>query len=117
MAKTPKKQSAPKSATKKPRATTKPKAPATPRKEKFDTEAFVFETPIEEIEKALERLEAQEADDMAEPLTKDQIYWWSWYELNLPEAKRRGLTTILTCAKENAVLGLYEKKSIRNRSK
>lgn len=112
MAKTPKKQSAKKPATKR-------KAPAksqTAPKPKFDTEAFVFDTPIEEIEKALERLEAQEADDMAEPLTKDQIYWWGWYELNLKEAKRRGLTTILTCAKENAVLGLYEKKkSVRKR--
>lgn len=109
MAKTPKKQSAPKSATKKPRATTKPKAPAAPRKEKFDTEAFVFETPIEEIEKALERLEAQEADDMAEPLTKDQIYWWCVWTMQLPDAKRRGLTTVPTCAKENAVLGLPKK--------
>lgn len=106
MAKTPKKQSAPKRATKK-------KAPAksqTAPKPKFDTEAFVFETPIEEIEKALQRLEAQEADDMAEPLTKDQIYWWGVWTMQLPDAKRRGLTTVPTCAKENAVLALPRKK-------
>lgn len=106
MAKTPKKQSAKKPATKR-------KAPAksqTAPKPKFDTEAFVFDTPIEEIEKALERLEAQEADDMAEPLTKDQIYWWGIWTMQLPEAKRRGLITVPTCAKENAVLALPRKK-------
>ena len=111
MAKTPKKQSAKKPATKR-------KAPAksqTAPKPKFDTEAFVFEMPIEEIEKALQRLEEQEADPMAEPLSKNQIYWWGWWLLNLEEAKRRGLKSVLTCAKENAVLGLYEKKSVRCR--
>ncbi len=105
MAKTPKKQSARKPATKR----AAPAKSQTAPKPKFDTEAFVFDTPIEKIEEALERLEEQEADPMAEPLTQDQLYWWSWYELNLKEAKRRGLSSILTCAKENAVLGLYEK--------
>lgn len=46
---------------------------------------------------------------MAEPLTADQIYWFGWWTLNLPEAKRRGMTSVPTCAKEAAVLGLYEK--------
>lgn len=102
MAKTPKKQSARKPATKR-------KAPAksqTAPKPKFDTEAFVFETAIEEIEKALQRLEEQEADPMAEPLSKDQIYWWGIWTMQLPEAKRRGLTHVPTCAIENAVLRL-----------
>ena len=101
MAKTPKKQSARKPATKR----ASPSAP----KPKFDTEAFVFDTPIEKIEEALKRLEEQEADPMAEPLTQDQLYWWGWWELHMPDAKRRGMTTVPICAKESAVLGLYEK--------
>ena len=103
MAKTQKKQSARKPATK--------RAP----KPKFDTEAFVFDTPIEKIEEALKRLEEQEADPMAEPLTQDQLYWFGWWTLNLPDAKRRGMTTVPICAKESAVLGLYEKPKGRKK--
>ena len=103
MAKTQKKQSARKPATK--------RAP----KPKFDTEAFVFDTPIEKIEEALQRLEEQEADPMAEPLTQDQLYWFGWWTLNLPDAKRRGMTTVPICAKESAVLGLYEKPKGRKK--
>lgn len=109
MAKTPKKQSARKPATKR----ASPSAP----KPKFDTEAFVFDTPIEKIEEALQRLEEQEADPMAEPLTQDQLYWFGWWTLNLPDAKRRGLKTVPTCAKENGVLKIYEKTSVRKRNK
>ena len=109
MAKTPKKQSARKPATK--RASPSPSAP----KPKFDTEAFVFDTPIEKIEEALQRLEEQEADPMAEPLTQDQLYWFGWWTLNLPDAKRRGMTTVPICAKESAVLGLYEKPKGRKK--
>lgn len=107
MAKTPKKQSARKPATKR----ASPSAP----KPKFDTEAFVFDTPIEKIEEALQRLEEQEADPMAEPLTQDQLYWWGWWELHMPYAKRRGMTTVPICAKESAVLGLYEKQKGRKK--
>lgn len=104
MAKTPKKQSAPKRATK-PRAKSQ-----TAPKPKFDTEAFVFDTPLEEIEKAMQRLEEQEADPLAYPLSKDQIYWWGWWTMHMPDAKRRGMTSVPTCAKENAVLGLPKLK-------
>ena len=103
MAKTPKKQSAPKRA-----------APVA-KKEKFDTEAFVFETPLEKIEEALARLEEQEADPMAEPLTKDQLYWWVVWTIQMPDAKARGMTSVPTCAKEAAVLGLYEKPKGRKK--
>lgn len=112
MAKTPKKQSARKPATKR-------KAPAksqTAPKPKFDTEAFVFETPIEKIEEALQRLEEQEADAMAEPLTKDQLYWWIVWTTIMPDAKRRGMTSVPICAKESAVLGLYEKPKKRSKN-
>lgn len=108
MAKTPKKPSARKPATK--------RASLSASKPKFDTEAFVFDTPIEKIEEALQRLEEQEADPMAEPLTQDQLYWWGWWELHMPDAKRRGMTTVPICAKESAVLGLYEKPKGRKRN-
>ncbi|BBK09319.1 hypothetical protein [Klebsiella phage 05F01] len=102
MAKTPKKSSVQK---KEPKTSSKSSSKPI-RKEKFDTEAFVFNTPIKHIEEALERLEEQDNDDMAEPLTKDQIYWWGIWTLQLPDAKKRGLETVPTCAKENAVLKL-----------
>lgn len=110
MATTPKKSSKTKAATKKPKKNEVLKvAKSVPKKDKFDTEAFVFDTAIEKIEEALQRLEEQEADPMAEPLTQDQLYWFGWWTLNLPEAKKRGMTSVPTCAKEAAVLGLYEK--------
>lgn len=115
MAKTPKKQSVPKKGTKtsaKPKIESKAKAPPAPR---FDTEAFIFDTPIEKIEEALQRLEEQEADPMADPLTEDQLYWWIVWTTIMPDAKRRGLTSVPVCAKESAVLGLYEKPKGRKK--
>lgn len=117
MAKTPKKLSKPKNVTKKPKNEVLKVAKSVPKKDKFDTEAFVLDTPIEKIEEALQRLEEQEEDPMAEPLTADQIYWFGWWTLNLPEAKRRGMTSVPTCAKEAAVLGLYEKSKKRSKKK
>lgn len=111
MATTPKKSSKTKAATKKaPKKNEVLKvAKSVPKKDKFDTEAFVFDTAIEKIEEALQRLEEQEADPMAEPLTADQLYWWGIWTIQMPDAKRRGMTSVPTCAKEAAVLGLYEK--------
>jgi hypothetical protein len=111
VAKTPKKQSARKPATKR----TAPAKSQTAPKPKFGTEAFVFDTPIEKIEEALQRLEEQEADPMAEPLTQDQLYWWIVWTTIMPDAKRRGMTTVPICAKESAVLGLYEKPKGRKK--
>lgn len=114
MAKTPTKKAKPKQTTTKPKSSvSKPRAPSKPA---FDKEAFVFETPIEKIEEALESLEEQDADPMAQPFTKDQTYWWCNWLINLPEAKRRGLKTVPTCAVENAVLGLYD-KSVKRKKK
>ncbi|WPK29351.1 DNA ligase [Escherichia phage vB_EcoM_EP57] len=56
--------------TKKPKNEVLKVAKSVPKKDKFDTEAFVFDTPIEKIEEALQRLEEQEADPMAEPLAE-----------------------------------------------
>lgn len=88
-----------------------------PVREKFDTEAFVFTTQISVIKEALQRLHDQEADPEAEPLTKDQIYWMGWWELNMPEVDRRKIEKVLTCAKENAALGLYKKTTKRKKKK
>lgn len=86
-----------------------------PGKTPFDKSAFVFPTPVETIKEALQRLNDQEADPLAEPLTKDEIYWMGWWELNMPEVERRGLTEVLTCAQENAVLKLYTKTTKRKK--
>lgn len=86
-----------------------------PVKEKFDTSAFVFTTEVSVIKEALQRLHDQEADPDAYPLTKDEIYWMGWWELNMPEVDRRGLTSVLTCAQENAALGLYKKTPKRKK--
>lgn len=86
-----------------------------PGKTTFDKSAFVFPTLVETIKEALQRLNDQEADPLAEPLTKDEIYWMGWWELNMPEVERRGLTEVLTCAQENAVLKLYTKTTKRKK--
>lgn len=116
MAKAPAKKRAP--AKPRAKATTKPAVtkPRAPSKPKSPTDEFIYNTPLEKIEAALERLEDQEADPMAEPLTKQQIYWWVVWTNQLPDAKRRGLTHVPTCAIERAVLGLYD-KSVKGRKK
>lgn len=81
---------------------------ATP-KEKFDKTAFVFNTPLEQIEEAMQRLFDQEDDPMAFPLTEDEKYWLGIWTIQLPDAKARGMTHVPTSAVENAVLKLYEK--------
>lgn len=103
-------------APKKPASKPKKKAPVkgasprkstpAPKKEKFDTTAFVFNYPVEEIQKAISRLEEQDADPMAEPLTDDELYWWSYWEMILPAVIVRNITHVPTCAVENAVLKL-----------
>lgn len=108
------KKAAPKKAAPKKRAPAKPKVNRTlkvakeapKKKNKFDTEAFTFSTPIEHIEAALERLDKQDEDPMAEPFTKDEIYWMVVWTEMLPEAKRRKMTHVPCCAKERAVLKL-----------
>lgn len=108
------KKAAPKKAAPKKRAPAKPKVPKTlkvaksvpAKKGKFDTEAFTFNTPIEHIEAAMDRLNKQDEDPMAEPFTKDEIYWMVVWTEMLPEAKRRKMTHVPCCAKERAVLKL-----------
>jgi len=92
--------------TRKTKTTPAKKGAKAPKKEKFNTSDFVFNYPIEEIQKAIVRLEQQDADPMAEPLTEGELYWWGIWELQMPDALRRGLTHIPTCAIENAVLKL-----------
>ena len=54
---------------------------------------------------------------MADPFTEDELYWFGWWVLNLPEAKKRGMKSVPICAKESAVLGLYEKPKRRSKKK
>lgn len=84
-------------------------------KQKFDTSAFVFETEVSKIEEALQRFEEQDADPMAEPFTKDELYWFGWWTLNLPEVKKRNLLTVPICAVESNVLKIYDKTKKRKK--
>lgn len=85
------------------------------QKPKFDMTSFVFETDVAKIEAAIQRFEEQDADPMAEPFTKDELYWFGWWLLNLPEVKKRNLLTIPVCAVESAVLKLYSKPNKRKK--
>lgn len=86
-------------------------------KKPFDKDAFVFDTRIEDIEKAMQRLYDQEDDPMAEPLTEDEKYWLGWWTLHMPDAKRRGMTSVPISAREGAVLKLYEKPKTKRKKK
>lgn len=88
-----------------------------PAKQKFDTSAFVYATKVEILEEALGKCH-EELKDLLEYANPDSDqkrriealkYWLGIWELNLPELKRRGMTEVLTCAQENAILGLYNK--------
>lgn len=89
-----------------------------PVKQKFDTSAFVFPTKVEDLEAALERCNA-ELEDLIEYVSPDTDqkkrinelkYWLGIWELYLPDLKRRNMSEVLTCAQENATLGLYKKQ-------
>ena len=76
---------------------------------KIDTEAFAFQTDISLIEMAVERLVEQQEDPMAEPLTEGECYWLGRWLTDLPLYRAHNQKTCLTCAKERAILKLYEK--------
>lgn len=96
-----------------------------PVKQKFDTSAFVYTTKVEILEEALDKFH-EELKDLLEYASPDSDqkrrieslkYWLGVWELNLPELKRRGMTEVLTCAQENAILGLYKKTTKRKKKK
>ena len=118
---------------KKPAAKRKPaaKKPATVRVAKkqdikkpvradgFDTSAFVIMTPIEELEQVLEDRLA-ELVDLLEYLCPDYEqkkriktlqYWLGIWEMTLPDAKRRGMTSVPMSAIERATLGFVRKSN------
>lgn len=96
-----------------------------PVKGKFDTSAFVFNTKVSDLETALEVCH-EELKDLLEYVSPDADqkkriaelqYWLGIWELNMPELKRRKMEEVLTCAQENAALGLYKKTTKRNKKK
>jgi len=88
-----------------------------PTKSTFDKDAFVFSTDVERLEQAIkERLEEledlreyQQPDADQRKRINDLCYWIGVWEIGLPEAKRRGMKTVPTSARENAILGLFDK--------
>lgn len=92
--------------------------PTTTNNQKRDTTAFVFKTSLDTLEEGLKKAELELIDllEYAQPNSLQQsqidnlIYWIAWWELNMPELKRRGMKDVLTCARENAILGLYKKE-------
>lgn len=82
---------------------------------KFDTEAFVFETSLDDIQSSIDRLWQQEDDPLAEPLTKDEVYYLGWWTLNMPLFRKYNQKTALTSAKESAILKLYTKTKKRKK--
>lgn len=109
MAKTPKKQAVKKAAKKaQPKAASK-----APEKRQFDSDALIFETALSDIENGLEMLiERFEGswEGRTEPWDGDADYILAWWTLNLPEAKRRGIKTVLASARERAILGIYKRE-------
>lgn len=89
-----------------------------PVKNTFDKDAFVFNTDIALLEEILKERYAELEDlrEYVQPDTdqrkriNDLCYWLGIWEIGLPEAKRRGMTTVPTSARENAILGLFEKQ-------
>lgn len=88
-----------------------------PTKSTFDKDAFVFNTEIVVLENALEERveelidlrEYQQPDQEQKKRINDLCYWIGVWEIGLPEAKKRGMKTVPTSARENAILGLFEK--------
>ena len=94
------------------KATRKKPSPKRQTKEKFDTEAFVFETDTEVVVEALERLYAIDEDDHEYPYTNDELYWLAYWCDKIPIIKERNIKSLPLCAKEAKVLGIYKNKLI-----
>ena len=90
----------------------KKKAKSKTTKEKFDTEAFVFDTDTGVVIEALDRLYAIDDDENEYPYTKDELYWLGYWCDKIPLIKERGIKTLPLCAKEAKVLGIYKNKLI-----
>lgn len=86
-------------------------APKPPQKRDFDPDALIFETALSDIEKGLallsERFEGA-WEGKTEPWDSHADYILAWWTLNLPEAKRRGVKTVLASARERRILGIYK---------
>lgn len=108
---TTKNKSPPKRATKKP-SKKGSSVNSLPKKPKFDTEAFVFETDTEIVIEALDRLYAIDDNDQEPPYTNDELYWLAYWCDKIPLVKERNIKSLPLCAKEAKVLGIYKNKLI-----
>lgn len=92
-------------------------------KDAFDKTDFVFEVDLEVLIKTLkDRLvELDELTEIMYPTgtekkrINDLTYWIGIHQLIIPEAKRRGMTTIPCCALESAILELPRKKKTKRK--
>lgn len=86
-------------------------------KKPFDKTAFVFNTPIEKLKECLLTCEEElvrlltipKPDPWVQERIDDLTYWLGVWELQLPDAERRKMTTVPMSAIERVVLGLYQK--------
>ena len=78
-------------------------------KPKFDTEAFVFQTPIEKIEARVnQKLEELDDPDIDWP-SEDETYFLGRWLTDLPYYRANNITYTLTSARESAIMNLYDK--------
>lgn len=89
-----------------------------PDKPKLKPDEFIFDTKITDLESCLEAcmeelIDLQEyrvPDGVQKNRIKELTYWLCVWENQLPEAKRRGMTSVPTCIIERSVLGLHKNK-------
>lgn len=93
--------------------------------QKKDTTTFKFNTKLSDLKAALDSCH-EELSDLCEYASPDATqkkrisdltYWLGVWENAYPDAVRRGLEVVPTCAIENAVLNLYDKKQHKKRRK
>ena len=86
-------------------------------KPKFDTEAFVFQTPIEKIEAWVnQKLEELDDPDIDWP-SEDETYFLGRWLTDLPYYRANNIPFTLTSARESAIMSLYDKPKKPNRRK
>ncbi|EFM7019246.1 hypothetical protein BAU67_001806 [Escherichia coli] len=78
-----------------------------PVKSSFDKTDFVFDTPVADILRGMNNLYRK---SQTEKLTDLELYWLGWWEMYMPVVESSLLKTVKTCAQENAVLGIYNKR-------
>jgi len=79
-------------------------------KKKFDTEAFVFKTPISKIEEWVQMMCDSLDDPEQEWPSYDEQVCLAYWLRDLPYYRANNIPYTLTSARENAILKIYEGK-------